>query len=74
MTAHELARKLLEGPDVLVFRDQGTGYAEWEPEEITLIEPATLWQYSSLGVWSECLLDHEPKCAGKRSLQALRLR
>lgn len=40
MTTHELARKLLEGPDVMVTRN---GY-EGGTEEITLIEPvATLY-------------------------------
>ena len=63
---------------MLVFRDQGTGYAEWEPEEITLIEPATLWQYSYVTEhsvrWSDEFTDHEPKHGRKRSIQALRLK
>ena len=51
MTAHELARKLLEGPDVLVVHAVDVNYGcEEEPREITSAEPVTLYQAEFNGI------------------------
>jgi hypothetical protein len=45
MTTHELAKKLLEGPDVPVVIDTQVGYGDSaEPDEISETCPVTLWQ------------------------------
>ncbi len=51
MTAHELARKLLEGPDLPVARAVDTNYgAEEEPSEIDATEIVTLYQAEFNGI------------------------
>lgn len=78
MTAHELARKLLEGPDVLVFVDQDCDYgSSSEPSEITETEPVTLWQIDYVGHrWPNEYHFHKPNNPDlvTRSVEALRLR
>lgn len=60
MTPHELARRLLELPDLPVIYDRGTGYAEWEPCVIDTVEPITLYQVDFGQGWDPDLADHVP--------------
>jgi hypothetical protein len=46
MTAHELARKLLEGPDVPVFYD----YGSWGTTPVQTLEEILMYQ-DSYGDW-----------------------
>lgn len=46
MTTHELARKLLEGPDVSVVFDGQACYGEApDPDEVSDVSPIVLWRY-----------------------------
>lgn len=61
MTAHELARALLDGPDFYVVRDRPSGdYGETELEPIDTIERLTVWQVDYGNGWSEDLEEAKP--------------
>ena len=75
MTAHELARKLLEGPDVLVAYVNQT-YDESEVCEVTQLSQATLWRARLVGEhWSDWSEESPRGFEGvdKQSMQAVKL-
>jgi len=73
MTAHELAKKLLEGPDVEVCYVNRT-YEESEVCIVDTIDKADFWQYQQWkdAPWSEPI-DSEPHCADKRKIRLVKL-
>lgn len=80
MTAHEIARKLLEGPDLPVVDVYATEYGDSEAASIvTAIEPMTVWEltYSASSTPDEELRTWKPDhgfAVAHREIQALRLR
>lgn len=77
MTAHELARKLLEGPDVPVVYHDHVGYeSETEIVQVDFTESVEVWQtkYCRSDDWSE-FLERKPRneTLPVRSVQAVRL-
>ena len=77
MTAHELARKLLEGPDVLV-AIQGHAPNEDTFDEVSEIDPVNAWQvdYGHGIGFDAALFDAEPRNTQlkTRQLAPVRLR
>jgi hypothetical protein len=77
MTAHELARRLLAGPDVLVVYFDHVGYElETEVAAVEALEPVELWQakYCKGDDWRNPV-DYKPsERLPVRAVQALRLR
>lgn len=53
MTTHELAKKLLEGPDVPVVSERQCGYGETEVTELVAAERKTMWQVQIGSTWRE---------------------
>lgn len=58
MTTHELAKKLLEGPDVMVVHAVDVGYGcEEEPSEIDSAAEVVLYQANHSGYYGDLLFD-----------------
>lgn len=75
MTTHELAKKLLEGPDVMVVHDVDAGYGETQPDEITATEQIVLWKQLLVGPYWSDMSEREPEVSDsdRMKIHAVRL-